>query len=274
MRSYASKFPEKIKYFRLNENVGFSEAVKKFLHCANGEIFYFVGDDDILKPDLLASVVKEFDTNPELGLVYTNYWMMILRDGAVASHRLQYPSHYDGVHHRKMTPVEFVRRMIGGKGAVASHSAFVKRSVYEAVGGWSSEYAIIHDQDLWFRVATGYEVQYLPAPLMTARKFNQHITAAYLEEGFEALSRYWDAVYRKTDDRHLQRAIREYFCYLELRSITFYLGCAFHHAFFQRHARRLWHYADFWKRPRLYAIPLISFLPQRMLLILLRLADR
>jgi len=269
IESYRARFPQKIKSFRLEQNAGgFSQAIRKFIHHAQGELFYFVGDDDILLPEMFELVVREFRKNPELGLVYGNYWKLWIKDGRTVSKILQCPIDYQGIDGRSMTAAEFVRsRATDRRRAVVSCTAVVKKSVYEAVGGWTSQsqYQDLHDMDLWFKVATSYKIKQISQPLSIVRKNYANTSLTEFEALTDLIIQYWSGIYKKTDDQFLKKAIKEYLFHRELQAVGFYLDHNPNYRFFQRHARQLLRHGDFWFSPRFYLIPLASFLPEKLL---------
>jgi len=273
--SYLPHFPEKIRYFQLDQNTGGpAAAIQKFIPYLRGDLMYTVGDDDILLPEMVGTIIKAFEKNPTLALVYGNYWMIMIEEERVITKHLQYPPDYQGVESRPMTPAEFVTRMTGGRGAIAGHVAVFKKAVYEELGGFTSEYPRIIDQDLWFRLGTKYNVTYIPQPLVIARKFNVSANAVRYEEGFDETVRYWRTMYEETTDANLRKALEGLFFYLELRAITYHLQSSRNYKFFQKHARRVVRCNGFWKRPRAYVFPLLSLFPEHALFQLLEVKNK
>ena len=275
IESYTPYFPEKIRYFRLDQNTGGpATAMQKFIPYLRGDLMYTVGDDDILLPEMVGTIIKTFEKDPALALVYGNYWMVMVEKGRVITECLQYPPDYQVIAGRCMTPAEFVRRMIGSRKTIAGHAAVFKRAVYEELGGFTTEYPRIIDQDFWFRLGTKYNFAYIPQPLVIARKFNTGANAARYEEGFDETVRYWRTVYEETTDANLKKALEGFFFYLEMRAITYHLRFSRNYKFFQKHAHRVVRCNNFWKRPRLYILPLLSFFPERVVFQLLAVKDK
>ncbi len=68
---------KRIRYFRHKENIGQLKNVKKMLELAyefgTGEYITWMNDDDLMKPDLLATKIKILDENPKISVVSANY---------------------------------------------------------------------------------------------------------------------------------------------------------------------------------------------------------
>ena len=69
LSKYHSRYPDRIRYISEPDN-GTGEAMNKCLRMAKGEIFAFLGSDDLSEPDAIQNVVEFFRSNPDAYFVF------------------------------------------------------------------------------------------------------------------------------------------------------------------------------------------------------------
>jgi len=176
-----SALPEGVRGIGLAEDVGIPAARNAGAEQARGELVFFLDDDaSLVGDDALARVAGRFAGDPSLGAVQLG---VAPRDG--------------GPYSRDWVP----RLRVGDRtrpsdvavlweGAVA-----VRRSVFDAVGGWPGEFRFVHEGvDLaWRIIDAGLRVHYAgdivvlhppPAPVAAGER---HAYSAY----FGARNRVW-----------------------------------------------------------------------------------
>ena len=72
----AKSFDNKLKYFRSENNSSLGEARNLALEKAKGEYIAFLDCDDFWLPGKLESQIPLLDSNPEAGLLYSNYYIL------------------------------------------------------------------------------------------------------------------------------------------------------------------------------------------------------
>lgn len=69
-RSYAEQ-DDRIRYFRLEDNLGASENHNRLVAMASGEYFKWTAHDDLCEPTFIERCVEVLDNDPEVVLVYS-----------------------------------------------------------------------------------------------------------------------------------------------------------------------------------------------------------
>jgi GT2 family glycosyltransferase len=143
-----SGLPDGVRGVGSAENLGIPAGRNLGVPHTRGELLFFLDDDAALAaPDALAAVARRFEADPQLGLLQLR---VVPRDGG-ASARDWVPRLRVGDRSRSsdITAV--------WEGAVA-----MRRSVFEAVGGWPADFRFVHEGiDLGWRVmGAGHRVAY------------------------------------------------------------------------------------------------------------------
>ena len=180
IKSYTDR---RIRYFR-HQNNGLVAVNRNYgISKANGEYIAFCDDDDLWMPEKLERQVKLLDPNKELGLVYSDSYIMdengnLERDTLLSSSRLFRGNVFDKLFQMNCIPMLTV---------------MIRREVLSRVGGFDPKYIIAQDYDLWLRIADHYPIDFTKEPLAKYRihsgsvSRNQELAA---NEGFR-LTEYW-----------------------------------------------------------------------------------
>ena len=180
IRSYTD---ERIRYFR-HQNNGLVAVNRNYgISKANGEYIAFCDDDDLWMPEKLERQVKLLDLNKELGLVYSNSYIMdangnLERDTLLSKSKLFRGNVFDKLFQGNFIPMLTV---------------VIRREVLSKVGGFSPKYIIAQDYDLWLRIAEYYPIDFTEEPLA---KYRIHGGSAsrnlelVIKEGFQLIE-YW-----------------------------------------------------------------------------------
>jgi abequosyltransferase len=73
VHEYQSRYPEMLRYFENEENLGYDANIRNLVQKASGKFCFFMGNDDIMCPGALqnaASIVRRY---PNVGLVLKSY---------------------------------------------------------------------------------------------------------------------------------------------------------------------------------------------------------
>ena len=180
IKSYTDR---RIRYFRhqnnglvaVNRNYGISEA--------NGEYIAFCDDDDLWMPEKLERQIRLLDLNKELGLVYSDSYIMdengnLERHSLRSSSRLLRGNVFDKLFQSNFIPMLTV---------------IIRREVLSKVGGFDPKYVIAQDYDLWLRIAERYPIDFIEEPLAKYRIHGGGVSRdreLAINEGFQ-LTEYW-----------------------------------------------------------------------------------
>lgn len=125
---------------------------------SSGEFIAFLDSDDVWCPGKLETCVRYLQSDPTLGLVCSNEYLLNGRS-VQSSKTLQPPTSED----RK---VKFQDLFLQGN-VVSSSTAMVRRKVLLNVGSFAETpmFRAVEDYHLWLRIAAAYPMLYLGEPL-------------------------------------------------------------------------------------------------------------
>lgn len=150
LSSYQAKYPERIRFIS-EPDKGHGEAWNRGLRMAKGEIFGWLGSDDMSEPGAIQTVVEFFKANPDAYFVFggCNY---INEEGEVIG-RVQ-PKDFD------------LEEMINEANYIPCPSAFYRREVIKSVGWFDT---LGSDRDYWIRVAKIFPIRRIDPVLSNFR---------------------------------------------------------------------------------------------------------
>jgi glycosyltransferase involved in cell wall biosynthesis len=154
--------------YRRIEHSGLSGARNAGIRLSTGSLIALLDADDIWQPDKLERQVALFDGRPQVGVVYSRRELMDPERQPLAY--LQ-PPLFRG---RILEPM-FLNNF------VCASSAVIRRSVIDAVGFFDVTLKMAEDYDMWLRVASRYEFDYVDQPLVRYRV--GHTSLSRREEG-------------------------------------------------------------------------------------------
>ena len=151
----------RVSFFQQPSNVGHPANFNTCIRRARGEVVHILHDDDAVRPGFYAQLGTALRDRREVGAAFTR---SIYADG-------------DG-HWRSFSPVEratpgiiddWLYRIASGQ-RVTTPSVVVRRSTYEAIGGFDQSITTGgEDWEMWVRIATRFPVWFEPEPLAVYR---------------------------------------------------------------------------------------------------------
>ena len=143
------------------EHLGQGKALKAVIAEAKGTYIGQVDSDDFLAPTALEETTAILDSQPEVGLVYTDY--LVMDEKGVVK----------GIGTRCQIPYSKDRLLVE---FMIFHFRLMRRSVYEQVGGVNEEFEAIEDYELCLRLSEVTEIQQLKKPLYYYRAHNHSLS--------------------------------------------------------------------------------------------------
>jgi glycosyltransferase involved in cell wall biosynthesis len=110
----------------------------------------WIDSDDLLDPDALAATVTILDSNPQVGMVYTNHWI-VDKGGKVL-----------GIGTRCQIPYSKEQLLID---FMTHHFRLIRREIYDLVGGIDLEFPQAQDYDICLKISEVTEIYHHPQPL-------------------------------------------------------------------------------------------------------------
>ena len=145
---------ENATYLEMPHNSGANAARNFGAKQAKGEFLAFLDDDDQWAPNKLALQLTAI--TPEAALVYGNTQILMEQTGKT---RLRFPN---PMPEGNVYPELFRRNLIG-----STSFPLIRRSVFQAVGGFDESVPALQDLELWLRIAKNHPVRYVPEVLGT-----------------------------------------------------------------------------------------------------------
>ena len=130
-------------------NRGVSASRNLGIRYARHTMVAFLDADDLWLPGHLASLTKEFASNPSAGIAYDNARYSD-EHGRIFGDRL-------GQHHRALGPSELFLDC-----CIHMSSVLVRRSVFEDVGLFDENLMYSEDHDMWLRILEQFYSIYVP----------------------------------------------------------------------------------------------------------------
>ena len=148
IRDYAQQ-DQRIKIFS-EPNRGAVIALVNAISQANSQYLGLIDSDDLLHPEAIAQTLEVLESNPDVGMVYTDHFV-INADGEVK-----------GLGKRCSIPYSQERLLID---FMTFHFRLMRRDVYDAIGGFDGSLSSAEDYDLCLRLSEVTEIKHLAAPL-------------------------------------------------------------------------------------------------------------
>lgn len=156
-------------------NGGWVKVSNQGIELARGEFIMFANCDDACQPQLVERLVAAMAANPSAGIAFCRSLLVDERDCILGEDFARREAAF-----RRFCAAD---RLISG--AIMSRfllnscvipnlsAALFRKKCLEEVGGFSSEYRVCSDWDLFFRIAAHHDVAFVCAPL---NRFRQHPT--------------------------------------------------------------------------------------------------
>jgi len=150
----------RIQYWKFH-NDGVIAASRNFgVDKANGKIIAFLDSDDIWEPEKLHHQVQHLETNNDISIVASNYY--IIGESPLWRNRLNFDN--------KMYKDYYYQDLVLDN-TVINSSAIVKRDVFDKVGGLDEnpQYIAFEDWDLWLRCCQHGKLRIISTPVVGYR---------------------------------------------------------------------------------------------------------
>lgn len=167
--------PGRIEIERRPTNGGMAAAWNSCINGARGEWVHILHQDDLVLPGFYQKLAQGFKGRPELGAAYTQHYLI---DGEgrrewLMSHN---PARTPGV-------VEDWVLYVFVELSFQTPSIVVRRSAYEAVGGFRPEMHYALDWDMWKRLAVRFPFWFDPTPLACYRRHREGASMDFFSTG-------------------------------------------------------------------------------------------
>lgn len=183
----AKSYDDKLQYFRGDKTVPLGHARNLAVEKARGEYIAFLDCDDMWLPEKLEKQIKVLNSNNEVGLVYSDSY--ILRNG-----KKDKRTYFENCPPHKGLVFEKLLLLSESSNFIPQLTVIIKRKIFEEIGYFKKEFKIGLDLELFLRVAEKYELDYVNEPLAIYRIHQgnfSHSVHIYVKEAFTIL-KYWE----------------------------------------------------------------------------------
>jgi glycosyltransferase involved in cell wall biosynthesis len=160
-REYAS-FDPRI-HFIPAPHTGRANALRAAIAASDRPYLAWIDSDDLLAPDALAATVAILDSNPQIGMVYTNHAIVDARGKIL------------GLGARCQIPYSPERLLID---FMTFHFRLLRREVYDRCGGIDLDFPQAQDYDLCLKISEVTEIYHHLQPLYYYRVHPNTISAS------------------------------------------------------------------------------------------------
>jgi glycosyltransferase involved in cell wall biosynthesis len=179
----ALSYGEPLRYFRGSEFLPLGAARNAAIEKAWGKYLAFLDCDDIWLPEKLEEQVKLLDSHEELGLVYSDCYLIDENGNFEGDTLLSSSKLFRGNVFNKLFQSNFI----------PMPTVMIRTKTLGEVGIFNPKYEIAEEYDLWLRIAEHYPIDFTEEPLAKYRihggsvSRNRELAA---NEGFQ-LTEYW-----------------------------------------------------------------------------------
>jgi len=146
---------------------GQSDAINKGWKKTKGEIIAYLNADDTYPRDAVETAVAYLNEHPDVGLVYG--------DGILTDETRKFLSVYRAG--------EFsLKELIYCRDNILQPALFLRRGVYEKIGGIDESLHLAMDLDYWIRAGLHFRIAYLPHVLATAKIYGDAKSVALMHK--------------------------------------------------------------------------------------------
>jgi len=146
---------------------GQSDAINKGWKIARGDIIAYLNADDTYTPDAVANAVTYLNGHPDVGLVYG--------DGTLTDANGKFIQAYRAG--------EFsLRELIYCRDNILQPALFLRREVYEKIGGIDESLHLAMDLDYWIRAGLLFRIAHIPVPLAMAKIYRDAKSVALMHK--------------------------------------------------------------------------------------------
>ena len=166
-------------------NTGYVVALGEAIGVSRGQYLARMDADDVCLPERFAKQVALLDARPNVGVVGTSYDLIDARGRFL--HTMRQPTSDDALQ----------RACLAGSTPICHPTAMIRRSLFDAVGGYDCGAFPAEDLDLWLRIGEHSQLACLPDVLLRYRLHAASISETKQAKQVEAVRHIRHAAFRR-----------------------------------------------------------------------------
>jgi glycosyltransferase involved in cell wall biosynthesis len=147
-----------VPVYKNSSRVGIAGNWNRCVSLARGELIHILHQDDLVSVDFYGEMEKLGASCDGAGMLFCRSMVLCRGEITIGEAEAEAPGILEG----------WLARIASGQ-RVQCPSAVVRRSAYEALGGYLPQLRYVVDWEMWVRIATFFTVAYLPVALATYR---------------------------------------------------------------------------------------------------------
>lgn len=146
---------------------GVSKALKQAIALSNSKYIGVVDSDDWLHPKALELMIPIIETNPSVGVIYSDYMAVSENEKEI------------GISRSAKIPYSKERLLVD---LMSHHFRIIRRSAYDEVGGIDPSFVCNYDYQICLKLSEVTNFQYFPHVLYYRRMHNDSISGSQREK--------------------------------------------------------------------------------------------
>jgi glycosyltransferase involved in cell wall biosynthesis len=135
------------------------------LREASGEYVAFLDSDDVWMPGKLQTQIASLRSHGSREWSYTGFTLVDGSGGPLAGTQVKRSPAHDGW---------ILDQLVREEALVVTPSVVVRRAFIEEIGGYNEALLVCEDYELWVRLASRSEVDFIDEPLVLVRRHSEH----------------------------------------------------------------------------------------------------
>lgn len=165
-RSIIERYADRLSYWVSEPDRGHPHAVNKGFRQATGEILAFLNSDDLYMAGTVRQAVNALQDHPEAGMVYGDGYLIDSEGQLLDPH-----------YYRSFSLLELLCNDV-----LLQPTVFMRREIFEQIGGLEEAYPLVFDHVLWIRFAAIAPIVHVPSIWAVERTHSDAKTAARAAE--------------------------------------------------------------------------------------------
>ncbi len=164
----------RVGFFRQPRNLGVSGNLTACIQRACGRLVHLLHADDLVRDGFYARMQRAFEAEPQIGAAFCRHRFIDSRGEDLSLSPLE---------RRESGILENAAERLAEEQRIMAPAMVVRRSVYEALGGFDGGLVCAEDWEMWVRIAARYPIWYETEPLAAYRMHDESNTGRHLRTG-------------------------------------------------------------------------------------------